>query len=101
MHCILARRHLRAPKWWLSIASLTLLATAAHASAPDFTGQSIQAAIPTVNQLSIVNLRQLGVITGAGPLLVTPGSRILVDGQPQPDLIVSMLRGSRTGAVCL
>ena len=75
-----------------------LLAPLVHAAPPTLTGKPIQAQLPRLgeggNAPVFVNLRQLGVIAGSGPLqagLAQPN--VFVNGQPERRLPARVFRG--------
>ncbi len=76
--------------------ALAALTTAAHAKAPVFTGQPIQALF--VNNQVIINLKDQGVLTGGPPINVSSGL-ITVDGQPTTTLL--SVTNAFQGGICL
>ncbi|MGH8238747.1 MAG: hypothetical protein ACREXP_17255, partial [Steroidobacteraceae bacterium] len=82
---------------------LAVLTPAAHAGPPSITGNPVTAQMPSINEQPItINLRELGVIAGAAPLLVEPASlQVLVNGVATGDLIPALFANNGPGRVCI
>jgi outer membrane autotransporter protein len=79
-----------------------VLAPAAHAGPPTLTGSPATVALPNVNQSVTINLRQLGVIRGSGPLTIDAASlQLLVNGTPDSLLTASLFPNNGPGHVCV
>jgi outer membrane autotransporter protein len=81
---------------------LAVVATSAHASPPTLTGTPATVALPNANQSVTINLRQLGVISGSGPLSIDAASlQLLVNGAPDSLLNASLFPNNGPGHVCV
>lgn len=76
---------------------LFMLASAAHAVPPSFTGQPVTVPLPAIGQTIVVNVRQQGVIAGSAPIDIdTLQGIVFFGGQPTAVLTVQPV-----GSVCL
>ena len=82
---------------------LTILAPAAHATPPTITGTPVTAAIPDIDDPPVaINLRELGVISGAGPLTIDIQTlQILVNGNQAGGLSVDLFPNNGPGRACI
>ena len=82
---------------------LAMLTPAAHATPPTVTGTPITAAIPNINDPAVaINLRELGVISGAGPLFVdTESLQVLVNGNQAGGLFADLFPNNGPGRPCI
>jgi outer membrane autotransporter protein len=81
---------------------LAVVATTAHAGPPTLTGNPATVALPNASQSVTINLRQLGVISGSGPLSIDAASlQLLVNGAPDSLLNASLFPNNGPGHVCV
>ena len=91
---------------WLGLGAALFFALFAHnASAalpPTINSATVPIQIPDVGDEVIVNLRELGVLSGSAPLIIDPQTiRLLLDGETTGVLSASVFAGSAPGAVCV
>jgi uncharacterized protein YhjY with autotransporter beta-barrel domain len=88
--------------WIVSAVALLTIAPEAMAQAPSFTGEPIRASMPGQEGSIILNLRQLGVVSGPGPMGISASGEIM-RGEVGSGLLVSSYDPypERTGSVCI
>jgi outer membrane autotransporter protein len=84
-------------------AVLALLIPTAHAAPPVITGNPVTAKMPNINDPAItINLRELGVIDGSAPLVVSTSQLQIFDQAGAPTgLIPSLFPNNGPGRVCI
>jgi hypothetical protein len=81
---------------------LAIIAPNAHATAPTITGAPVTAVVPNIGASVAINLRDLGVVRGAGPLFIDPDSlQLLMNGQTVGGLFASFFPNNGPGRVCI
>lgn len=82
---------------------LAILAPAAHATPPALTGAPVTVRIPNINDPPVaINLRELGVVSGAGPLTIdTAALQILVNGNQAGGLFADLYPNNGPGRACI